>query len=86
MEQLPSVLLQVVLSKVSAPDCARAACVARLWHFVAHQELQWKSYCQSDFQLDLQPRGPLRSPVRFLEGLVRPNLLTLSWGNGLKEC
>ena len=51
MEQLPSVLLQVVLSKVSAPDCARAACVARLWHFVAHQELQWKSYCQSDFQL-----------------------------------
>lgn len=33
----------------------------------------------------LQPRGPLRSPVRFLEGLVRPNLLTLSWGHGLKE-
>lgn len=33
----------------------------------------------------LQPRGPFRSPVRFLEGLVRPNLLTRSWGSGLKD-
>ena len=32
-----------------------------------------------------QPRGPLRSRLRFLEGLVGPNLRALSWGNGLKE-
>ncbi|KAG0608633.1 hypothetical protein M758_8G121000 [Ceratodon purpureus] len=54
MEQLPGALLQEVLAKVSATDCARAACVARLWKQVAHQEPLWEAHCCADFPVTRQ--------------------------------
>jgi hypothetical protein len=51
MEQLPSALLQVILAKVPAADCARAACVGRAWKQVADNDTLWESHCRSDFPL-----------------------------------
>ncbi|CAM6040896.1 unnamed protein product [Sphagnum compactum] len=51
MEELPGSVLEMVLSKISAGDCARSACVARLWRHSAYQEVLWESYCRRDFPL-----------------------------------
>jgi hypothetical protein len=54
MEQLPTALLQVILAKVSAPDCARAACVARFLKQAADQDALWESHCCADFPVTRQ--------------------------------
>jgi hypothetical protein len=66
---LPTALLQVILAKVSAHDCARAACVARFMKQVADQDALWESYCCADFPHH-SAAGPLRSPLRHSEGNV----------------
>lgn len=77
MEEQPSALLQLVLFKVNAADCARAACVARLWREIGHQEILWKSHCHADYAVTAL-EAPLGNPCGSWK--VRPELL---WGCGV---
>ncbi|XP_024376803.1 F-box protein SKIP16 [Physcomitrium patens] len=61
MEQLPTALLQSIIAKVSASDCARAACVARFWNQTVSQDALWEPHCRRDFPT-IQKLDPLDRP------------------------
>ncbi|CAM6096811.1 unnamed protein product [Calypogeia fissa] len=58
-DQLPGAILQSVLAKTDASDCARAGCVSRRWSQIHSDDNLWRTFCLRDFAVStkLDPLG-----------------------------
>ncbi|EFJ19533.1 hypothetical protein SELMODRAFT_177477 [Selaginella moellendorffii] len=46
---LPALLLQTILARTDAVDCARVACVNRRWRALAHDDTLWSQHCRDEY-------------------------------------